>query len=149
MVELNNRQKKLYQFLLDKSDSNRFISKDEICTTLSKFYPRNEENSTVNNSTAFRQLRKDIREINRSDVEKIVIYDMTDGGYKIADEKEAIEFIDSRFRKDLRSLKINWNLRRKVGNNNQLQAKNENLLEFVKTFVERGTLNEKNERKNE
>ena len=40
---LNQRQKKLYAFLLEKSTDNRYISKEEISTALSELYPRNEE----------------------------------------------------------------------------------------------------------
>jgi len=131
---MNERQQKLYQFLLDKSSTNQYISKEEICYNLPKFYPRFEEKSNEHNSRSFALIRRDVRAINRSDVEKIVV--SSKKGYKIANKEEAIEFINKRFRRDLSSLKTNWNLKRKVGLNNQVKMEKE-MLKVVKTYVER------------
>lgn len=136
---MNERQQKLYQFLLDKSSTNQYISKEEICYNLPKFYPRFEEKSNEHNSRSFALIRRDVRAINRSDVEKIVV--SSKKGYKIANKEEAIEFINKRFRRDLRSLKINWNLKRKVGLNNQVKMEKE-MLKVVRTYVERVGENE-------
>jgi hypothetical protein len=132
---MNERQQKLYQFLLDKSSTNQYISKEEICYNLPKFYPRFEEKSNEHNSRSFALIRRDVRAINRSDVEKIVV--SSKKGYKIANKEEAIEFINKRFRRDLSSLKTNWNLKRKVGLNNQVKMEKE-MLKVVRTYVERG-----------
>jgi hypothetical protein len=132
---MNERQQKLYQFLLDKSSTNQYISKEEICYNLPKFYPRFEEKSNEHNSRSFALIRRDVRAINRSDVEKIVV--SSKKGYKIANKQEAIEFINKRFKRDLSSLKTNWNLKRKVGLNNQVKMEKE-MLKVVKTYVERG-----------
>jgi len=131
---MNERQQKLYQFLLDKSSTNQYISKEEICYNLPKFYPRFEEKSTEHNSRAFSIIRNDIRAINRSDVEKIVV--SSKKGYKIANKDEAIDFINNRFKRDLSSLKTNWNLKRKVGLNNQVKMERE-MLKVVRTYAER------------
>ena len=131
---MNERQQKLYQFLLDKSSTNQYISKEEICYNLPKFYPRFEEKSNEHNSRSFALIRRDVRAINRSDVEKIVV--SSKKGYKIANKQEAIEFINKRFKRDLSSLKTNWNLKRKVGLNNQVKMEKE-MLKVVKTYVER------------
>lgn len=136
---MNERQQKLYQFLLDKSSTNQYISKEEICYNLPKFYPRFEEKSTEHNSRAYSKIRDDVRAINRSDVEKIIV--SSKKGYKIANKEEAIEFINKRFRRDLSSLKTNWNLKRKVGLNNQVKMEKE-MLKVVKTYVERVGENE-------
>lgn len=136
---MNERQQKLYQFLLDKSSTNQYISKEEICYNLPKFYPRFEEKSNEHNSRSFALIRRDVRAINRSDVEKIVV--SSKKGYKIANKEEAIEFINKRFRRDLSSLKTNWNLKRKVGLNNQIKMEKE-MLKVVRTYVERVGENE-------
>lgn len=136
---MNERQQKLYQFLLDKSSTNQYISKEEICYNLPKFYPRFEEKSNEHNSRSFALIRRDVRAINRSDVEKIIV--SSKKGYKIANKEEAIEFINKRFRRDLSSLKTNWNLKRKVGLNNQVKMEKE-MLKVVRTYVERVGENE-------
>jgi hypothetical protein len=136
---MNERQQKLYQFLLDKSSTNQYISKEEICYNLPKFYPRFEEKSNEHNSRSFALIRRDVRAINRSDVEKIVV--SSKKGYKIANKEEAIEFINKRFRRDLSSLKTNWNLKRKVGLNNQVKMEKE-MLKVVRTYIERVGENE-------
>jgi len=136
---MNERQQKLYQFLLDKSSTNQYISKEEICYNLPKFYPRFEEKSNEHNSRSFALIRRDVRAINRSDVEKIVV--SSKKGYKIANKEEAIEFINKRFKRDLSSLKTNWNLKRKVGLNNQVKMEKE-MLKVVRTYVERVGENE-------
>lgn len=136
---MNERQQKLYQFLLDKSSTNQYISKEEICYNLPKFYPRFEEKSNEHNSRSFALIRRDVRAINRSDVEKMVV--SSKKGYKIANKEEAIEFINKRFRRDLSSLKTNWNLKRKVGLNNQVKMEKE-MLKVVRTYVERVGENE-------
>ena len=132
---MNERQQKLYQFLLDKSSTNQYISKEEICYNLPKFYPRFDEKSNEHNSRAYSKIRDDVRAINRSDVEKIVV--SSKKGYKIANKDEAIDFINNRFKRDLSSLKTNWNLKRKVGLNNQVKMERE-MLKVVKTYAERG-----------
>ena len=132
---MNERQERLYQFLLEKSSTNQYISKEEICYNLPEFYPRFEEKSTEHNSRAFSTIRNDVRAINRSDVEKIVV--SSKKGYKIATKDEAIDFINNRFKRDLSSLKTNWNLKRKVGLNNQVKMERE-MLKVVKTYAERG-----------
>jgi hypothetical protein len=136
---MNERQQKLYQFLLDKSSTNQYISKEEICYNLPKFYPRFEEKSNEHNSRSFALIRRDVRAINRSDVEKIIV--SSKKGYKIANKEEAIEFINKRFRRDLSSLKTNWNLKRKVGLNNQVKMEKE-MLKVVRTYIERVGENE-------
>lgn len=133
---LNQRQKRLYAFLLEKSTDNRYISKEEISTALSELYPRNEEKTNEHSSGAFALIRKDIRAINGSDAYKIVV--SSNKGYKIANKQEALEFIDRRFKRDLKSLKINWNLKSKIANDGQYRMASEDMWKEVKTFIERG-----------
>ena len=133
---LNQRQKKLYAFLLEKSTTNRYIPKEEICTALGELYPRNEEKTNEHSSGAFALIRKDIRAINGSDAYKIVV--SSNKGYKIATKQEALEFIDRRFKRDLKSLKINWNLKNKIANDGQYRMASEDMWKEIKTFMERG-----------
>ena len=132
---LNERQKRLYKFLLDKSTTNEYISKEEICTNLKELYPRNEEKTNEHSSSAFALIRKDVRAINSSDAYKIVI--SSKKGYKIATEPEAINYIERRFKRDLKSLKVNWNLKSKIGLNHQLTIKGDEVYKEIQTFVER------------
>ena len=133
---LNQRQKRLYAFLLEKSTTNEYISKEEISTALSELYPRNEERTSEHSSRAFALIRKDIRAINGSDTYKIVV--SSKKGYKIANKQEALEFIDRRFKRDLKSLKINWNLKNKIANDGQYRMASEDMWKEIKTFMERG-----------
>ena len=133
---LNQRQKKLYAFLLEKSTDNRYISKEEISTALSELYPRNKEKTNEHSSVAFGLITKDIRAINGSDAYKIVV--SSKKGYKIANKQEALEFIDRRFKRDLKSLKINWNLKNKIANDGQYRMASEDMWKEIKTFMERG-----------
>jgi len=108
-------------------------------TTYLNFTLDLRKNQTRHNSRSFALIRRDVRAINRSDVEKIVV--SSKKGYKIANKEEAIEFINKRFRRDLSSLKTNWNLKRKVGLNNQIKMEKE-MLKVVRTYVERVGENE-------
>lgn len=130
---LNERQKSLYKFLIDKATTNEFISKEEICTSLSELYPRNEEKTNEHASSSFSRIRKDVRTINGSDAYKIIVSNHK--GYKVANEQEAIDYLDRRFKRDLQSLKINWNLRKKIGRDGQLTAISDDKWMEVHTFL--------------
>lgn len=133
---LNERQKRLYQFLLENSETNKFISKEEICTNLQELYPRHNENSTEHSSRAFALIRRDVRAINSSDVYKIIASNKQ--GYKIATKAEALAYVDKRFARDLKSLKLNWNLRNKLQRNGQIQIVGDDLYKEIRTFLEKG-----------
>lgn len=133
---LNERQKDLYKFLLEQSATNEYISKEEICTSLKELYPRNEEKTNEHSSSAFALIRKDIRAINGSDAYKIVV--SSKKGYKIADKKEAMDFVNRRFKRDLKSLKVNWNLRNKLERNGQVHVVGDDMYHEIKTFMDRG-----------
>lgn len=132
MVILTNEQRRLYEYFLENA-KDRYVSKDDICDTLCDIYPRYKEKASELYSSSYRQLRRDIRAINSSDVENIIISDIK--GYKVANEDEAIKFIERRIKRDCKSLKINWNLKRKIGNNGQFHFSDDTLKE-IKTFVE-------------
>lgn len=133
---LNERQKSLYKFLIDKATTNEFISKEEICTSLQELYPRNEEKTNEHASSSFSRIRKDVRTINGSDAYKIIVSNHK--GYKVANEQEAIDYLDRRFKRDLKSLKINWNLRNKINRNGQLTVTRDDFLNEIQTFFKEG-----------
>ena len=119
MKDLNERQKELYEWLLKTTAiDNRFKSKEFICVALSHLYPRFLENTSEHNSVAFCTLRKDVRAINFSGVEKIIVSNKT--GYKIATKEEAERYIKRRLKSSLVSLKLYWNIKHKMEKDGQL-----------------------------
>ena len=126
---MNNRQLELYNYLLSKRETDEYISKKQICKDLPLLYPRHLEhnNNEGNKSSAYSKISLDIREINyTTDIENIVI--SSKKGFKIANNKEeAKKYIESRFKRDLISLKLNWNLKEKLERNNQIKFDNEKL----------------------
>ena len=89
MEELNNRQKELLKYLENNTD--KYVSKIQICKDLPYCYPRHLEhhNNEGNKSIAFRNISLDVRTLNDSEMEKIIIY--SHKGYKLADEEEEVE----------------------------------------------------------
>jgi len=132
---LNDRQKKLYNFLIDESKRNEFISKEEICTVLNELYPRSSEITSEHNSKVFARIRNDIRAINSSDVYKIVISSLK--GYKIATKSEAEDYISRRFERDLKSLRLNWILKGKMERDGQMFMREDGTYHEISTFAER------------
>lgn len=132
MKELNNRQLELLNYLLSNTD--KYVSKKDICRDLPLCYPRHLENhnNEGNKSRAFSNISSDIRAINDSDIENIVISNHT--GYKLAQEEEAIEFVKRRFKRDLKALKLDHKLTKKISNNHQLYFDENEIKEF-KTFI--------------
>ncbi len=125
---MNERQKELYTFL--KEYPNQWVSKEEISYQLYANYPRCYEVSSEHNSRAFALIRQDIRAINRSDeVEKIIV--SSKKGYKVATKKEAIRYIERRFKRDLKSLKLDWLLKKKCGLEGQITIDGEEIKPFI------------------
>lgn len=120
MKDLNARQKTLYKWLLFGAEASphRYWSKETICTSLSDYYARHQENTSEHNSVVFCQLRKDVRAINFSGVEKIIVSNHE--GYKIATQEEAERYVKRRLKSSLVSLKLYWNIKRKMNQNGQL-----------------------------
>lgn len=131
MNELNKRQVELYEFLKTASirKPNEWIDKDFICNALYEYYPRMDELSSEHNSTAYLTIRKDVRTINFSRVEKLIV--SSNKGYKIATEEEAKIYLARRLRKSLTSLKLYWGMKAKAEHNKQIDID----LNEIKTFV--------------
>ena len=65
MLPLTDRQKSLYEYLLNKSTTtSEFITKEDICKDLSELYPRHEEKTIEHNSSVFHWIRNDVARIN-------------------------------------------------------------------------------------
>lgn len=133
MEELNNRQKELLNYL--KQNTNKYVSKKQICRDLPYAYPRHLENNNNegNKSVAFSNISSDIRVLNNSDLEQIVICNHY--GYKLANEEEAELYVSRRFKRDLKALKLDHKLAKKINKNHQLYFSEEDIKEF-RTFVE-------------
>lgn len=130
-LTMNHRQELLYQFLLMES-KNRYVPKEEICIVMAKFYPRRHETSTEHNSSSFSQIRKDIKIINQSGVDKIII--SSKEGYKIGTMDETRRYIEARFRRDYASLKRNRGLLKKMGLDGQYRINDDGSLEEVQVY---------------
>ncbi len=133
MKELNNRQKELLKYLENNTD--KYVSKIQICKDLPYCYPRHLENhnNEGNKSIAFKNISSDVRTLNDSEMEKIIIY--SHKGYKLADKEEAIDYVKRRFKRDLKALKLDHKLNKKINNNNQLYFDDEDIKQ-IKTFIE-------------
>lgn len=131
-MKLNERQKELYEFLLRSSEyyPDKYLSKEVIVKLLNKYYPRHLEHTSEHNSRAFSMLRKDVRTINFSDVEKIIV--SCKKGYKIATKEEAIKYVKRKLATNLKGLKLYWNIKHKIDHDGQF---NINLHE-VRTFID-------------
>lgn len=128
-MELNERQQALYKFLNVMSFTKDYISKEKIVGRLYDYYPRYSETSNEHNSAAFALIRKDVRAINFSGVEKIIV--SSNKGYKIATKEEAEAYIKRRLKSSLVSLKLYWTIKNKMDLDQQLDMD----LKQIETFV--------------
>lgn len=129
---MNNRQMALISLL--EANRDKFLTKKDIYTQIPFAYPRHLENhnNEGNKSVALRNISLDVREINNNDdIDFIIIYKK---GYKIATPDEAEDYIKRRFKRDLKSLKLNWKLVNKMKLNNQLYMEEDDIKE-IKTFA--------------
>lgn len=128
-MELNERQEALYKYLNIMSFTNDYISKEQIAGRLYDYYPRYSETSNEHNSTVFAALRHDVRAINFSGVEKIIV--SSNKGYKIATKEEAEAYIKRRLKSSLVSLKLYWTIKNKMDLDQQLDMD----LKRIETYV--------------
>ena len=118
---LSDRALALYKYLLERQRATLPM----IMRELDEIYHRSEETSTMRNSTAHRQLRKDVEEINNSNSQYAILPMKENGktyGYRLADSNEAIlERADNYHQRALRYLRKEYALRKKARNNDQLR----------------------------
>lgn len=133
--KLNDRAIELYKYLLERQRATLPM----IMRELDEIYHRSEETSTMRNSTAHRQLRKDVEEINNSNSQYAILPMKENGktyGYRLADSNEAIlERADNYHQRALRYLRKEYALRKKVKNDGQLRMSRDDV-KVIKSTVE-------------
>lgn len=130
MENLTERQEVLYHYLIHRANiNNNYNSKENICNVLNEWYPRHLEKSNEHNSLVFANLRKDVRAINFSQVEKIIV--SSPKGYKIATKDEAECYIKRKLKSSLIALKLYWKIKGKIALDKQLDIN----LHEIETFV--------------
>lgn len=129
--KLTTRQWCLYNYLKDMYNiNNKYISKQEICEALPEHYQikEGEKRTCV-------AIEYDVRMINESPtIQKIIVSNKN--GYKIGNEEEVTQYLNKRFRRDGRNMKLNWQLANKVALDNQTKLQlfgNER--DFIETFI--------------
>ena len=127
---LTTRQWALYNFLKDNYQENYYISKRTICTWLPEHYQIKE-----NDTRMCREIENDVRKINSCDViQKIIVSNKT--GYKIGSQEECRKYLDKRFLRDLKNLKLNWKLQDKIENDEQMRFTFSNYeRNYIETFI--------------
>ena len=135
--QLNDRAIELYKYLLERQRATLPM----IMRELDEIYHRSEERSTVRNSTAHRQLRKDVEEINNSNSQYAVLPMKENGktyGYRLADSNEAIlDRADNYHQRALRYLRKEYALRKKVKNDGQLRLSRDDV-KVIRSVVDNG-----------
>lgn len=122
MLPLTDRQKSLYEYLLNKSTTtSEFITKEDICKDLSELYPRHEEKTIEHNSSVFHWIRNDVARINDEPAGEYMIIASNRTGYKIATKEEAARYIQRRFKSHFKALKRTWALEKKAGLDGQVK----------------------------
>ncbi len=112
--ELISRQWRLYEYLKEQDD---FKHLSEIVLETG-FYGELPE-SNINNSSAIRQLKKDIRKLRESGVIQTVIFSCTSRGVKIATKEEYAEYSKSVWAAINRRAKLQALQDKKAGLDNQ------------------------------
>lgn len=114
-MELNERQKELYKLL----DYLEFAPTSLITDYLADYYPRKKEKNKKENSSAFRRLRKDIREINFSNPPRAIISVKRGNkliGYKLSSKEETLDYALKLRRHALANLQLSYQLEKMVQN---------------------------------
>ena len=129
---LTTRQWALYNYLKNNYEEGTYITKQAICRDLPNFYEIKNDETRV-----CRTIEEDVRVINDCDtIQKLIVSNRT--GYKIGSRHECAKYIERRFQRDLKSLKLNWKLLRKVEENGQCRFTFGEGYErnFIETFIE-------------
>ena len=134
-ITLNNRALMLYKYLLETQKATL----TEIMSDLDEIYHRSEETTSKHYSSAHRQLRKDIENINKSNAQYAILPMKDKGktyGYRLADSNEAIlERAENYHQRALRYLRKEYALRKKVKNDGQLRLSRDDV-KVIRSVVE-------------
>lgn len=127
--DLTTRQWDLYKFLKSQYEEGRYISKREICDNLPQHYSINQGETRL-----CRTIESDVRKINDNIIiQKIIVSNRK--GYKIGTREECEVYLEKRFKRDLKSLKLNWALSKKVQLDGQMRLTFGQEREFIETFI--------------
>ena len=127
--KLTTRQWDLYNFLKSQFEEGRYISKKEICANLPQHYEYDTKATRL-----CRTIENDIREINECPIiQKIIVSNHS--GYKIGSKEECEEYIEKRFNRDLKNLKLNWALSKKVNLDGQMRLTINKERDFIEAFI--------------
>ena len=126
-----DREKALYNFLVENYDEERYISKYEICQKLNEHYKYN-----AGDQRGCREIEKDVSKINFSgEFDRIVV--SCKKGYKIGNKSQIRDYIYKLYRRDLKSLARTSVLRKKNSKDGQLVASDSfgDVLNEIKVYV--------------
>lgn len=141
-MEINERQMALYQYLTRKMANTDYVSKHLLMMDLDGWYNRSKENCSINNSSAYRTLRKDIEAINKSSAQYVILSHKEKGklvGYKLATKNEEIAMQAERLqRQALRLLVKARELNKKAKNNGQVRFKGDYTTTEIESTINYG-----------
>lgn len=128
--ELTTRQWDLYNYLKDNYSEEKFISKTEIAEALPQHY------DSADNSTRYlRIIENDVNLINHSDtIQKIIVSNKR--GYKIGNEAQVEKYLNTRFKRDFKSLKLTYSLIKKAKLDEQMKLQFGNERNYIESFME-------------
>ena len=128
---MNTRQWDLYNYLKSRYSEKIYISKFDICQALPQYYVYGEEKEHK-----CRLIENDVRVINNDEnIQKIIVSNKD--GYKIGNKDEVTTYLNRRFRKAGKAMKLNWILANKVGLNKQTRlALFGNEREVIEAYME-------------
>lgn len=127
MANLTTRAWRLYTYLKEHYTEETFISKKELAENCGYSYDDKSQRNCVD-------MEADVRAINDSDIiQKIIVSDLK--GYKIGNQKQVFEYLNKRFIRDLKSMKLNWKLTRKVKMDKQMRIIFGNERDTIETFI--------------
>ena len=117
---MDNRQRALYEYLLDKGDT--YTSQAEIARDLFEYYGNGEcclEPKDYHNTTERLELSQTISKVNFSpEFEKIII--SSSKGIKLANEEEFDRYIKSQYKSAIRKLARVYAMAKKGNRNGQI-----------------------------
>lgn len=141
MTELTERQFTLYNYLIEKMENEKYVTPVKVLIDLDEWYGRSKERNSPHNSGAYRRLRKDIEEINKSSAQYVILSHKEQRkliGYKLADRNEdIIKQADAIHAKVLRLLQTERKLRKKAGNNGQIRIASGSEVKEIRSEVKR------------
>lgn len=124
---LSSKQWVLYGYLKSHYSEDRFIPKSEIASACGYAFDGKKQRNCVD-------MEADIRAINDDDIiQKIIVSDKE--GYKIGNQQQVLDYLNKRFNRDLKSLKLNWKLARKLKMDKQMRLVFGSERDTIETFI--------------